>query len=90
MIASIVGVTKGRYQYFAELATASKCLEWVRDHLALDEIKIYLKKVDVSESLESIYVNLYDFMLEEIKDIPAGSHGVIFTPWLHGNRCPFE
>ena len=90
MIASIVGVTKGRYQYFAELETASKCVEWVRDHLALDEINIYLKKVDVSESLESIYVNLYDFMLEEIKDIPAGSHGVIFTPWLHGNRCPFE
>lgn len=90
MIASIVGVTKGRYHYFAELETASKCVEWVRDHLALDEINIYLQKVDVSESLESIYVNLYDFMLEEIKDVPAGSHGVIFTPWLHGNRCPFE
>lgn len=90
MIASIVGVTNGRYHYFAELETASKCVEWVRDHLALDEINIYLQKVDVSESLESIYVNLYDFMLEEIKDVPAGSHGVIFTPWLHGNRCPFE
>ena len=24
------------------------------------------------------------------KKIPAGAGGVIFTPWLHGNRCPFE
>ncbi len=22
--------------------------------------------------------------------MPAGSHGVIFTPWLHGHRWPFE
>ena len=23
-------------------------------------------------------------------DVEPGSGGVIFTPWLHGNRCPFE
>ena len=22
--------------------------------------------------------------------VPPGAGGVIFTPWLHGNRCPFE
>ncbi|MBP1926976.1 xylulokinase [Sedimentibacter acidaminivorans] len=90
MIASIVGADDCTYNYFAELETAGKCLEWVKDHLALDEINIYLQKVCISDSFESIYKNLYDFMLEEIKNIPAGSHGVIFTPWLHGNRCPFE
>lgn len=90
MIASVVGAVEGSYNYFAELETASKCLEWVKDHMALDEINIYLEKICVSETNESIYVNLYDFMMEEIKDVPAGSHGVIFTPWLHGNRCPFE
>ncbi|MBR3439738.1 MAG: carbohydrate kinase, partial [Clostridia bacterium] len=25
-----------------------------------------------------------------MSEVPAGSNGVIFTPWLHGNRCPFE
>lgn len=90
MIASIVGADDNYYNYFAELETAGKCLEWVKDHLALDEINIYLKKVSVANSIESLYVNLYDFMLAEINDTPAGSHGVIFTPWLHGNRCPFE
>ena len=29
-------------------------------------------------------------MSDTIKNIPAGSNGVVFTPWLHGNRCPFE
>ena len=29
-------------------------------------------------------------MSHVINKIPAGSDGVIFTPWLHGNRCPFE
>ena len=56
----------------------------------MDEINVYLKKVDVAESVESEYVSLYDYMSSEIAKVPAGSEGVIFTPWLHGNRCPFE
>ena len=90
MIASIVGADDSTYNYFAELETAGKCVEWVKDHLALDEINIYLQKVSVSDSIETIYENLYDFMLDEVKNVPAGSRGVIFTPWMHGNRCPFE
>lgn len=90
MIASIVGANDLTYNYFSELETASKCLEWVKDHLALDEINIYLEKVSISDAADSLYKNLFDFMMSEIKDVPAGSEGVIFTPWLHGNRCPFE
>ena len=89
-IAAIVGAQSGKYNYFTELETAGKCLEWVKDHLALDEINIYLEKIDVVQSKESVYTSLYDYMSEVIDSIPAGSGGVIFTPWLHGNRCPFE
>lgn len=32
----------------------------------------------------------YDEMIEYIKDTPAGSNGVVFSPWMHGNRCPFD
>lgn len=90
MIASIVGASDKYYNYFAELETAGKCLEWVKDHLALDEIDIYLEKRDIAESQETVYTSLYDYMMYAIKDVPAGSNGVIFTPWLNGNRCPFE
>lgn len=90
MIASIVGANNKYYNYFAELETAGKCLEWVKDHLALDEIDIYMDKKNTYDSKESIYKSLYDYMMYAVKDVPAGSNGVIFTPWLHGNRCPFE
>lgn len=90
MIAGIVGAQNGKYNYFAEMETAGKCFEWVKDHLALDEIDIYLSKIDVKESVETEYVSLYDYLSNVISKVKPGSDGVIFTPWLHGNRCPFE
>lgn len=90
MIAAIVGAQSGKYNYFAEMETAGKSLEWVKDHLALDEINIYLDKKEVTADYEGRYASLYDYMMECIQDVPPGSGGVIFTPWLHGNRCPFE
>lgn len=89
-MASIVGIQPDRYHYFAEMETAGKSLEWVKDHLALDEIDIYLEKKQVTDSLEGIYRSLYDYLCEVISRVPAGSGGVVFAPWLHGNRCPFE
>ena len=90
MMAAIIGADEGKFNYFGELETAGKCLEWVKDHLALDEINVYLKKENVADSYESEYTSVYDYMSDVINEIPAGSGGVIFTPWLHGNRCPFE
>ena len=90
MIAAIAGAQRGRYNYFAEMETAGKCLEWVKDHLALDEIGVYLEKKDVAGSQETVYQSLYDYLTETVDRVPPGAGGVIFTPWLHGNRCPFE
>ncbi len=90
MIAGIVGAQKGRYNYFAEMETAGKCFEWVKEHLALDEIGIYLSKTHVAEGTEARYESLYDYLSDTVAQVPPGAGGVIFTPWLHGNRCPFE
>lgn len=90
MTASIVGADSDYFNFFAELETAGKCLEWVRDHLALDEIDLFLEKKEICDDPECIHKSLYDYMMHCIKDVPSGSNGVIFTPWLHGNRCPFE
>ena len=87
-ICSITGVIsgiKGHFHYYAELETAGKCFEWARDRLALDEIGVYNGNYD-----ESRYKSLYDHLSKEVSKVPAGSNGVIFTPWLHGNRSPFE
>ena len=90
MIAAITGAQSDKYNYFAEMETAGKCLEWVKDHIALDECNIYLDKKKVTDLDDNMYKSLYTYMTETIKDVAPGSGGVIFTPWLHGNRCPFE
>lgn len=94
MIAAVVGAKDGYYNYFAELETAAKCVEWVKDHLALDEIDIYLDKSHNLKhnkgDMETVYTNLYEYMMAVVDSVPAGANGVVFTPWLHGNRCPFE
>lgn len=90
MMAAATGAQSGRYNYFAEMETAGKCLEWVKDHLALDEIGVYLEKQGVTYDYEHRYSSLYSYMTDVVKDVEPGSGGVIFTPWLHGNRCPFE
>ena len=90
MIASVTGAQEGKYNYFAEMETAGKCLEWVRDHLALDEIGVYIKKEGVPSDYEQRNTSLFSYLNEVVKDVEPGSGGVIFTPWLHGNRCPFE
>jgi xylulokinase len=91
MMAAIVGADPESYNYFGELETSNKCVSWVKDHLALDEIGVFLKKYgNAADSLEQVEFNLYDYLEEVIENAPAGSGGVVFTPWLHGNRCPFE
>ena len=90
MIASVIGAVSGRYNYMSEQETAGKCLEWVRDHLALDEIDVYFEKRTVTEDPDSRYDSLFDLLSEKMEEVPAGSDGLLFAPWLHGNRSPFE
>ncbi len=89
MITGVLSAKHGYFNYYAELETAGKCFEWVMDHLALDEIGIYLEKAKVTD-VESKYLSLYDYLSEEVSKVPPGANGILFTPWLHGNRCPFE
>ena len=89
MITGVLSAKKGYFSYYAELETAGKCFEWCAEHLALDEVGIYLDKIKITD-IEGRYISLYDYLSDEVSKVPPGSHGVIFTRWLHGNRCPFE
>ena len=89
MITGVLSAKKGFFNYYAELETAGKCFEWCMEHLALDEVGIYLDKIKVTD-VEQKYASLYDYLSDEVEKVPPGANGVIFTPWLHGNRCPFE
>ncbi len=90
LITTLISAKRGCFNYHGELETAGKCFEWVMDHLALDEIGIFLQHSVVTDNIESKYKNLYDYLSLEVDKVPPGANGVIFTPWLHGSRCPFE
>lgn len=83
MIASIAGVNEGRYNYFAEMETSGKCIEWLRDNIVLDGVDVYKDKTEPEGSM-------IERVLAVAETAPAGSNGVLFVPWLLGNRCPFE
>jgi len=90
MITGVLSAKRGYFNYYAELETAGKCFEWVAEHLALDEMGVYLEQTTVADDYESTYMSLYDYLSSEVSKVPAGARGVIFTPWLHGNRSPFD
>lgn len=86
MIGAIAGPRPGLYHYFAEMETSGKCLEWARDYLVLNGIG----QKAVAGMQESPSGDMLDEMCEAARLVPPGSNGVLFAPWLHGNRCPFE
>ena len=83
MIAAIVGAQNDKFNYFAEMETAGKCLDWAKTHLAEDELSYY-------DSTVSPEGNAFARLTQAAAEVAPGANGVIFTPWLHGNRCPFE
>lgn len=74
--ASICGAISGHYNYVAEQETSGLCLQWVRDHLALDEIGVYLRGNKTHDVLENN--DLYDLMNEKVAQIAPGSGGGVF------------
>ena len=88
MITGVLSAKHGYFNYYAELETAGKCAEWAIRHLALDDIGIYL--IQNHDDYEQKIIGIYDHITRKVDKVPAGANGVIFTPWLHGNRCPFE
>lgn len=86
-MASILGAVPGRYNFVGEQETSGLCLNWVRDHLAMDDIGVYMQDgTDPAQRLDT----LYNLMNEAVEQTTPGAGHLIFTPWLHGNRTPRE
>jgi len=74
---SICSAISDMYLYTGEQETAGTCLDWVKDEI--------FEKVP-EKSSEKIYD-----LLDEVADrISPGSEGLLFAPWLSGERTPMN
>ncbi|MEM9549229.1 MAG: FGGY-family carbohydrate kinase [Bacteroidota bacterium] len=87
-IASIVGAIPEHYNYIAEQETAGICLQWVKDNLL---------RLDSNEDLsyresDAIFKSeqFYQYLEKCLENTAPGADGILFTPWLQGNRAPRE
>jgi xylulokinase len=80
-IASMPSALPGRYLMINEQEWAGGCLNYVLDHIfcSTDVLNPEGKKHNAHELLNHL-----------AEESPPGSRGVIFTPWLYGERTPVQ
>lgn len=78
-IASIPGAWPGGYLVVNNHETSGACLQWVRDNVIAPD-----------DALADGPRPGYDALCELASTAPPGSGGVIFTPWLTGERSPID
>ena len=80
-MASIPCAVPGRYLLTALQATAGGNLTFLRDNIIYHKDEL-LQEADVPDIFK---------VLDQITDrVPAGANGVIYTPWIWGERAPVE
>jgi xylulokinase len=80
-IASIPSGLPGRYLVADEHETGGACLTWLRDNLLFPE-----DTLDRTAAPEDLFARLNAV----VATVPPGAHGVMFTPWLNGERSPVD
>jgi xylulokinase len=78
-IASIPGVRPEQYLLVNNHETAGACLQWVRDGV--------LRR---SRGHGTDWHPSYDELVDLARQSPVGAGGVVFTPWLKGERSPVD
>ncbi len=80
-MASLPSALPGRYFLVNEQETAGACLAWLRDNLFF-----HPDGLGPSTPPEDVYPR-FDRLAAQA---PPGSGGVLFTPWLNGERTPVD
>src|SRR5271157_104622 len=77
---SIISAMPGYYFFIGLEETSGGCLAWAKEHLA---------DLEVAEA-ERRGISPYTLLDEMAGQSPPGSNGLIFMPWMYGNRSPRE
>ena len=79
-IATVPGLTPGRYLVANNHETGGACLQWVRDQVIAPA-----DGLDHDSTPPS-----FTALTDAAASVPAGAGDVIFTPWLQGERSPVD
>ena len=80
-IASIPAGIPGRYLVADEHETGGVCLTWLRDNMLFPGDLL---------GAAGAPAGFFGVLNDVASSVPAGSHGVLFTPWLNGERSPVD
>lgn len=80
LIATSPAALPGRHQVVAEQGAAGRCLEFVARSILFGG--------DADGAMPP--PNVFEHLDREAASVPAGSDGLIFTPWLNGVNAPHE
>jgi xylulokinase len=78
-MASLPSAIPGRYFVANEQETAGACLKFIRDNVLSVDDDTKIENPEVYQEFDKI-----------VEKVPPGSNGLIFTPWLYGERTPVE
>ena len=86
-IASIPSGIPGRYLLADEHETGGACLTWLRDNLLFPADAL---AAGTGAHNGTPPEGFFGRLNEVAASVPAGAHGVLFTPWLNGERSPVD
>ncbi len=93
-IASIPSGIPGRYLVADEHETGGACLTWLRDTMLFPDDALAAAASPGSPgpagSPSTAPAGLFGTLNDVAASVPVGSHGVLFTPWLNGERTPVD
>jgi xylulokinase len=77
-VASVPGLRPGSYLVANNHETAGVCLQWLRDSIVS------------GDGPGASGIDGYEQLVALASSAPVGSGGVLFTPWLNGERSPVD
>jgi xylulokinase len=81
-IASIPSGLPGRYLVADEHETGGACLTWLRDNLLFPR--------DALDAGATVPDDAFALLNETAAGVAPGARGILFTPWLNGERSPVD
>lgn len=88
-IASIPSGIPGRYLVADEHETGGACLTWLRDNLLYPDDALDPGGPG-SPGRPGAPGDFFAALNDVAAAVPVGAHGVLFTPWLNGERSPVD